>query len=590
MIKKLSKSIKEYKVASILSPVFVALEVVMECLLPLIMKMLIDEMSAKRLDKLAYYAVALVLMASLALVFGILSGKYCAVASAGFAKNLRNDMFENIQKYSFSNIDRFSSSSLVTRMTTDVTNVQNAFMMIIRVAVRAPLMLIFSIIMAFTISPSLAWIFVIIVPILGCIMGLIIKKAMPLFNGAFKKYDALNASIGENINGIRVVKSYVREDYELKKFTKAADDVYHDFSKAERIVAFNSPAMQFSIYTLFLVVIGVGASLIVKTFGGYDINGEPVWGVLSTGGLSSLLTYGMQSLMSLMMLSMIVVMITISIASAKRIVEVLDEKSDIVNPQNPVYEIANGDIDFNNVSFKYSPDAEKPTLNNVTLSIKSGQTIGIIGGTGSAKTSLIQLISRLYDASEGTVFVGDKDVREYDLKTLRDQVAVVLQKNVLFSGTIAQNLRWGNTEATDEQIISACKIAQAHDFVTGFKDGYEHMVEQGGTNLSGGQKQRLCIARAILKNPKILILDDSTSAVDTKTDAMIRKGLKEEIPNTTKIIIAQRISSISDADQIIVLNNGAIDAIGNHEKLINSNEIYREVYSSQNKAGGATNE
>ena len=590
MIKKLARSIRQYKKATILSPIFVSLEVVMECIIPLIMAKFIDEISSNNLVNIAIYSVILVTMAFLSLLFGMLSGKYCAIAASGFGANLRHDVYAKVQGFSFANIDKFSTSSLVTRLTTDVTNVQMSFMMIIRIAIRSPFMLIFSIVMAFIVCPSLAWIFVVILPVLGCVLFGIIRKAMPLFNSVFKKYDNLNSSIEENIKGIRVVKSYVREDYEKEKFNKAASNVRDDFTRAEKIVALNSPAMQFAIYVMNILVTFLGASLIIKTFKGFDSEGVEMWGLLSTGQLSSLLTYGMQSLMSLMMLSMIFVMITISIESAKRVVEVLDEESSIKNPLNPVMEITNGDIEFKNVSFKYKEDAEKYALRDVNLKIKSGETIGIIGGTGSSKTTLIQLISRLYDTSVGDVYVGDVNVKDYDLKTLRDGVSVVLQKNVLFSGTIKENLRWGDENASDDEIIRACKLAQADEFIQGFNDKYDTYIEQGGTNVSGGQKQRLCIARALLKKPKVLILDDSTSAVDTKTDALIRKAFKEEIPNITKIIIAQRVSSVCDADQIIVMDNGTINQIGTHEELLKTNEIYREVYESQNRVGGNENE
>ena len=590
MIKKLSRSIREYKKASILSPLFVSLEVIMECVIPFIMAKLIDEMNGEDLNKVLIYSFVLVSMALLSLLFGILSGKYCATASAGFAKNLRKDLFGKVQDFSFSNIDRFSSSSLVTRLTTDVGNVQMSFMMIIRTAVRAPFMLTFSMVMAFIICAEFAWVFVIIIPVLTFILLMIIKKAMPLFNQVFKKYDAVNNSVQENINGIRVVKSFVREDYEKAKFETSANDVCKDFTKAERIVAFNGPAMQMSVYALNILISFLGAQLIVKTFGGYDAYGNPIWGVMSTGELSSLITYGIQTLASLMMLSMIFVIITISLASAKRIVEVLDEKSDIKNPENPLYEVANGDISFRNVSFKYSKTAKKNAIDSINVEINAGETVGIIGGTGSSKTTLVQLISRLYDATSGEVFVGGHNVKEYDLKVLRDAVSVVLQKNVLFSGSIEENIKWGNLDASFDEVVHVCKLAQAHEFIEGFPQKYNTYIEQGGTNVSGGQKQRLCIARALLKKPKILILDDSTSAVDTKTDALIRKAFKEEIPHTTKIIIAQRISSVCDADKIIVMNNGKIDAIGTHNELLKSNSIYQEVYKSQNRVGGDDNE
>ncbi len=573
MIKTLMKSIREYKKASILTPVFVAFEVIMECLLPFLMSMLLDNMESEDVVKMIWIIVALIVCATLGLVFGFLSGKYAAEASAGFAKNLRHDMFYKVQEFSFENIDRFSASSLVTRMTTDVSNMQMAYGMIIRITVRSPLMLIFSIIMSFIVSVKMSVILVIMVPIIGFIFFLLIKLAMPLFDKVFKKYDALNESIQENINGIRVVKTYVREDYEQQKFNKAADDVCRDFTKAERIVAFNTPAMQLAIYTAMTIICIFGAHLAVTTFGVE----------MTTGKLQSLLVYGIQILNSLMMLSMIFVMLSISVAGGKRIAEVLTEKSTLTNPENPIYEVKSGDIEFRNVSFKYNSDAEKNALENINLTIPSGATVGIIGGTGSSKTTLVNLISRLYDTTEGELLVGGRNVKEYDLKVLRDNVAVVLQKNVLFSGTITQNLRWGKEDATEEEIKHVCHLACADEFIERFPEKYETYIEQGGTNVSGGQKQRLCIARALLKSPKILILDDSTSAVDTKTDAIIRNGFKNEIPDTTKIIIAQRISSVEGADMIIVLDGGHINGIGTHEELLSNNKIYQEVYNIQNK-------
>lgn len=586
MIKILKKSIREFKTASILSIVFITLEVLMECVLPFITSMLIDEMEASsaKMSKIAIYAVILVVMAMLSLTFGVLSGKFSAKASAGYAKNLRKDMYENICNFSFSNIDKFSSSSLVTRMTTDVTNVQMAFMMIIRAAFRSPLMLIFSIVMSFIMAPSLAWLFLIVVPFLLIVFIVIIVLADKRFKKVFREYDDLNSSIQENISGIRVVKSYVREDYEVKKFNKSADKLATDFKKAERIIAFNSPAMQLSIFGFMFALLFIGSIIIIKN-SSYD-GSSFIFNKISVGQLQSLVTYGVQSLMALMMLSMVIVMITMAVESAARICEVLKEKSDLTNPENPIYEVENGDIVFDNVSFKYKEDAKKYALSNINLDIKSGQTIGILGGTGSSKTTLVNLISRLYDVTEGSVKVAGHDVREYDLETLRNQVAVVLQKNLLFSGTIFENLRWGNKDATDEEVIEAAKLACADEFVETFPDKYETHIEQGGTNVSGGQKQRLCIARALLKHPKILILDDSTSAVDTKTDAKIRKAFKEYIPDTTKIIIAQRISSIEDSDQIIILDGGSISAIGTHEELLKNNPIYQEVYYSQNKVNG----
>lgn len=588
MYKRLLASVREYKKASILSPIFVTGEVIMECVIPLFMAKLIDEMNGGSLENVWKYAAILVSMAVLSLIFGIFAGKYCSLASAGFAKNLRNDLFKKISEFSFANIDKFSYSSLVTRVTTDVTNVQQAFLMAIRSAFRAPLMLIFSIVMAFTISFELAWIYVVIAPIVGFILIFIAAKVHPLFEKVFIKYDNLNNSIEENITGIRVVKSFVREDYEKEKFDKAASDVCKDFTKAERIMSLSQPSLTFAIYIVNILLIFLGAMIIVKTSN--IESGEIVWGDLSTGQLSSLMTYGIQVLMALMVFSMTFVMIIISVASIKRIAEVLNEESTLTNPENPIYEIEDGSIEFKNVSFKYSEHAKKDSLKNINLSIKSGETIGIIGSTGSAKTTLVNLISRLYDATTGEVLVSSRNVKDYDIETLRNQVSVVLQKNLLFSGTIASNLRWGNENATDSELAHACDIACASEFIEQFPDKYETKIEQGGSNVSGGQKQRLCIARALLKKPKILILDDSTSAVDTKTDSKIRTALKTELPGLTKIIIAQRISSICDSDQIIVMNNGTIEAIGNHESLLATNEIYREVYTTQNSVGGEAHE
>ena len=569
-------SIREYKSASLKAPLFVSMEVVMECIIPFIIARLVNQIKAGcGLDVIAKYGALLVVMAALSLTFGAVAGSYCATAACGFAKNLRKDMFYNIQTYSFENIDRFSTSSLVTRLTTDVMNVQLAYMMIVRTAIRCPLMLVFAFCMAFIMGGKMGLIFLVVIPILGTGLILVIRKTMPLFRRVFKKYDNLNSSIQENIKGIRVVKAFVREDYEEKKFAAAAQDVCNDFTRAERILALNGPMMQFCMYTVMSFVLSFGSYTIITSRGL----------ALDVGQFSSLLTYSFQILSSLMMLSMVFVMITMASESAQRIVEVLDEKSTLANPEQPLYEVKDGSIDFDHVNFKYSAKAEKMALANIDLHIRSGETIGIIGGTGSSKTSLIQLISRLYDATEGVVKVGGHDVREYDLETLRDMVAVVLQKNVLFSGTIKENLRWGNKDATDDELIEACKLAQADEFITQFPDGYDTYIEQGGTNVSGGQKQRLCIARALLKKPKILILDDSTSAVDTKTDALIRKAFREFIPDTTKIIIAQRISSVQDADRILVMDKGTIQAVGTHEELLASNEIYREVYTSQNKAG-----
>lgn len=576
MIKELSKSIREYKKPSILSPVFVSLEVVMECIIPFVIARLVNEIKAGcGLKTIAIYGGILILMAGLALFTGAVAGSVAATGSCGFAKNLRKDMFYRIQTYSFMNIDKFSTSSLVTRLTTDVTNVQMAYMMLIRVAIRCPLMLIFSFTMAFIMGGKMAWIFVILVPVLGAGLFTIIRLAMPLFKRVFKKYDNLNNSIQENIKGMRVVKSYVREEYEKEKFEKAADNICQDFTKAEKILAYNNPLMQFCMYTVMIFVMYFGSYVII-TSRGLD---------LDVGQFSALLTYSFQILNSLMMMSMVFVMITMASESSKRIMEVLQEEGTIKNPEDPVYEVKDGSIDFENVNFKYAKTAEKMALSNIDLHIRSGETIGVIGGTGSSKSSLIQLISRLYDTTEGCVKVGGLDVKKYDLTSLRNEVSVVLQKNVLFSGTIKENLRWGNKNATDEELIEACKLAQADDFIRQFPKQYDTYIEQGGTNVSGGQKQRLCIARALLKKPKILILDDSTSAVDTKTDALIRRAFKEFIPETTKIIIAQRISSVEEADRIIVMDKGTINAIGTHKQLLAENEIYKEVYTSQNKAG-----
>lgn len=576
IIRVLKKSIREYKRDSILTPILVAFEALVECIIPLMVANLVNKMqNGCDLSVILKYGVILIIMACFSLLFGALAGITAANASAGFGKNLRKDLFMAVQNFSFENIDRFSASSLVTRMTTDVTNVQMAYMMIIRTVVRAPLMLIFSLVMGFIMGGPLAFIFLFTIPVLGIGLGLVIKKTMPLFRKVFKKYDNLNNSVQENINGIRVVKSFVREDFEMKKFNEAAEDVCADFTKAEKILALNNPMMQFCLYVVMIFVLTFGSYLVVN-FGG---------AIIQVGQLSSLLTYSFQILMSLMMVSMIFVMVTISIESCERIVAVLEEKRTISNPENPIYEVNDGSIDFNNVSFKYSKRADRYALENINLHIKSGQTIGILGGTGSSKTSLVNLISRLYDVTEGEVKVGGVNVKDYDLVTLRDAVSVVLQKNVLFSGSIKENLRWGNKDATDEEIEEACHLACADEFIEQFPDKYDTHIEQGGTNVSGGQKQRLCIARALLKKPKILILDDSTSAVDTKTDAIIRAGFKKFIPETTKIIIAQRVSSVQDADQIIIMNNGSIEAVGTHDELLASNPIYQEVYYSQNKGG-----
>lgn len=576
MIKTLAKSIREFKKPSIIAPVLVAFEVVLECIIPFITANLVNDIKAGcSIGVIAQYGVVLVVMAGLSLTFGALAGSACATASCGFARNLRKDMFYKIQSYSFENIDKFSVSSLVTRLTTDVTNVQMAYMMIVRTAIRCPLMLIFAFVMAFVMGGSMAWIFIFVIPVLAIGLIIVIAKTMPLFKRVFKKYDALNNSIQENVKGMRVVKSYVREDYEKKKFGAAAEDVRADFTKAERILAINNPLMQFCMYAVMVFVLSFGSYMVITTKGlAFDV-----------GQMSSMLTYSFQILSSLMMLSMVFVMITMASESAQRIVEVLSEESSLKNPENALTVVKDGSIDFNNVSFKYNKDAEKMALSDVNLHIHSGETIGIIGGTGSSKTTFIQLISRLYDVTEGSVYVGGADVRDYDIETLRNQVSVVLQKNELFSGTIKDNLRWGNPNATDEEMEEACKLAQADDFIKSFPNGYDTYIEQGGTNVSGGQKQRLCIARALLKKPKILILDDSTSAVDTRTDALIRKGFREFIPETTKLIIAQRVASVEDADRIIVMDGGRINAVGTHEELLKDNEIYRNVYFSQKKAG-----
>lgn len=576
MIKQLTQSIREYKKASIITPILIIGEVAMECLIPFIIASLVNAIKdGAQFGTLTKYGLVLVAMAGISLAFGATAGNTCATASCGFAKNLRHDMFHKIQGFSFENIDRFSTSSLVTRLTTDIANVQMAYMMLIRVAIRCPLMLIFSLLMAFIMGGKMAFIFVVVVPIMAFGLGMVIYKAMPMFRRVFRKYDALNESIQENIKGIRVVKSFVREDYEKEKFNHAAEDVCVDFTRAEKILAFNGPLMQFCLYSVMVFVLSFGSYTVI-TSRGMD---------LDVGQMSAMLTYSWQILNSLMMISMVFVMLTLSAESARRIAEVLSEESTLSNPENPLYEVKDGSIDFENVSFKYSKTAEKMALADVSLHINSGETIGIIGGTGSSKSTLIQLISRLYDATEGVVKVGGEDVRKYDLEALRNQVAVVLQKNILFSGTIKENLRWGNKFATDEEIMEACRLSQASEFIETFPDGYDTHIEQGGTNVSGGQKQRLCIARALLKKPKVLILDDSTSAVDTRTDALIRKGLREYIPETTKIIIAQRTASVEDADRIIVMDGGRINAIGTHKELLKSNEIYREVYTSQNKAG-----
>ena len=576
MIKTIARSIREYKKPAILTPLLVLVEVVLECIIPFIIANLVNEMQAGcSIDVIVDYGIRLVIMAILSLVFGVAAGNTCATASTGFARNLRHDMFYHIQDYSFENIDKFSVSSLVTRMTTDVMNVQMSFMMIIRVAIRGPLMLIFSFVMGFVMGGRLAMIFLVTIPLLGIGLALVIKNATPIFRRVFRKYDALNDSVQENVQAMRVVKSYVRENYEKKKFAAAAEDVCRDFTKAERIMAINGPLMQFCVYAGMAFVLSFGSYLVITGMGQE----------IAVGQMSAILTYSFQILMSLMSVSMVFVMITMSMESAERIVEVLTEESSLTSPEGAVTEVKDGAIDFEGVSFKYSAKAEKMALSDVDLHIKSGEVIGILGGTGSSKSTLVQLIPRLYDVTEGCVKVGGIDVRRYDLDSLRNAVAMVLQKNVLFAGTIKDNLRWGNPNATDQEMEEACRLAQADEFIQQFPDKYDTWIEQGGANVSGGQKQRLCIARALLKKPKVLILDDSTSAVDTRTDALIRQGFREFIPETTKIIIAQRVASVEDADRIIVMDGGRIVAIGSHDELMKTSEIYREIYTTQNKAG-----
>ena len=577
IIRTLSHSIREYKKASILTPLLVTVEVIMECAIPFVIANLVNQMQAGcSMDVIVQYGLALLVMAIVSLIFGGAAGATCARASAGFARNLRKDMFYHIQDYSFENIDKFSVSSLVTRLTTDISNVQLAYMMIIRVAIRCPLMLVFSFVMGFVMGGRLAMIFLITIPLLAVGLFLVIRAATPLFRSVFRKYDALNDSVQENVQAMRVVKGYVREEYEKKKFGAAAENVQKDFTKAERIMALNGPMMQFCIYAGMVFVMSYGSYTVITTQGL----------ALNVGQMSSMLTYSFQILMSLMMLSMVFTMITMSQESAERIVEVISEESTLHSPENAITEVRDGSIDFDGVSFKYSKKAERFALSDIDLHIRSGEVIGILGGTGSSKSSLIQLIPRLYDVTEGSVKVGGVDVRRYDLETLRNQVAVVLQKNVLFSGTIKDNLRWGNPGATDEQMVEACRLAQADEFIQLFPDKYDTWIEQGGANVSGGQKQRLCIARALLKKPKVLILDDSTSAVDTATDAKIRRAFAEKIPGTTKIIIAQRISSVEGADRILVLDNGRVNAFDTHENLLKTNAIYQEIYESQIKGGG----
>lgn len=580
MLKKLAKCLREYKKDTILTIICMVIEAAMEVLIPLLIAKFGEYVQPgnnlpPNTKGMIIVGCLMVVAAIVSLVAGMLGGKFCASASAGFAKNLRRDMYVNVQGFSFSNIDKFSSSSLVTRMTTDITNVQMAFMMLIRMAIRSPLLLVFSIIMSFTIDTTLPVIFFVSVPFLVFGIALITYKALPIFKRLFKRYDAMNESVQENIKGMRVVKAYVREDYESKKFSAVSNDLARQFTTAERILALNSPIMQVCVQGALLALCYFGAKKAL------------IDGTINAFSLQSLTTYSFQILMALMMMSMIFVMLVMSLESARRIVEVLDEKSNLTNPENPIIEVKNGDVEFDDVSFKYSAAAEKFALENVNLKIKSGETVGILGGTGSSKTTLVNLISRLYDVSEGSVKVGDVDVRDYDMEVLRKSVAVVLQKNTLFQGTIKENMRWGNENATDEEIVTACKLAQADEFISQFPNGYDTMIDQGGANVSGGQKQRLCIARALLTNPKVIILDDSTSAVDMKTDALLRAAFRKAIPDTTKIIIAQRVASVMDADKIVIMNNGKIDDVGTHEELLERSEIYREVYTSQNKTASA---
>ncbi len=573
--KLLLSCVGEYKKPSVLTPIFMVFEAICECLIPYMMTKMLAYDSAGNvpMKQIYVYGVALIGLAICSLTSGILAGRFAAIASCGFAKNLRKKLFYAVQDFSFKDVDKFSTSSLVTRLTTDVTNIQSSYQMCLRIVVRVPLMFAFSIIMSMTINWKLAFIFVCVLPLLAAGLATLMIKVMPFFRKIFKKYDALNNSVQEDVAGIRVVKSFVREDYEKDKFDKAASDVRKDFTKAERMIALTSPMMMLSMYLTSLLISFFGAKMVIGTKGAF-----------SPAELSAVITYGVQMLSALMMFAMIMVFLTMSIESGHRITEVLEQQSQIVSPENAVEEVKDGSIVFDNVNFKYSEDAQKYALTNINLNIKSGETIGIIGGTGTSKTTLIQLIPRLYDVSTGSVSVGGVNVKDYDLNVLRKEVSVVLQKNVLFSGTIKDNLRWGNPDATDEELVRVCKLAQCHDFITANPDGYDRYIEQGGTNVSGGQKQRLCIARAILRKPKILIFDDSTSAVDTKTDALIRKALREEIPNTTKIIIAQRISSVEDADKIIIMNNGKIDSIGNHDELMKTSEIYREIYETQTRS------
>jgi ATP-binding cassette, subfamily B, multidrug efflux pump len=573
MVKRLMKSIREYRRVSIEAPIFVGLEVLFECLLPFVMSKLINNMSETSIKPIITYGSALLVMAMLALTFGVLAARRASVASTGFAKNLRHDIFYAVQDFSFADVDKFSASSLVTRLTTDVTNVQNSYQMVIRVAVRVPLMMIFSLLMSFSISVKMALLFFIVLPIIGIALICIFRTSMPIFKRIFKKYDAMNNSVQENIAGIRVVKSFVREEFEQNKFMDASEDVRSEFTHVEKILAINNPVMSFCMFLSMLLISFIGAKTIVNS-GGTSLN---------TGDLSALISYGIQLLISVMMLCMIFVMMTMAEESARRIAEVLEYENTLHSPENPIMSVENGQIDFNNVSFKYNETSKRNALSDIDIHIQTGETVGIIGGTGSSKSTLVQLIPRLYDVTEGSLEVGGVDVRKYDLNTLRDAVSMVLQKNVLFSGTIKENMRWGKKDASDEEIIEACKLAQADEFITQLPEGYDTYLERGGSNVSGGQKQRLCIARALLKNPKVLILDDSTSAVDTKTDALIRQAFRDKIPDTTKIIIAQRISSVQDADQILVMEGGQIVEHGDHESLIAQNGIYKEIFESQTK-------
>ena len=574
MIKRLLKSVREFKKDALLTPFFVVLEVVMEVIIPLVMALLIDKgIDGQDMAAIWKYGIILVLCAMLALMFGAAAGTFAARASTGFARNLRHDMYYNVQNFSFSNIDKFSTGSIVTRLTTDVTNVQNAFQMCTRIAVRCPVMLVFALFMAMRINSRMALVFLAVLPILAIGMGILMKVVGPVFERAFKIYDRMNTVVQENVRGIRVVKTYVREDHETEKFEGVSGMLYRTFSKAQKTMAGVMPLMQFCMYACMLLISWFGARLIVG-------------GSMTTGELTSMFSYAMQILMSLMMVAMVFVMITMAKASAERVAEILDEQSDLHNPANPIHEVKDGAIEFDDVSFSYKGDERKLALKNVNLHIKAGQTVGILGGTGSAKSTLVQLIPRLYDTTHGTVKVGGVDVRDYDIEALRDQVAMVLQKNVLFSGTIKENLRWGDENASDEELERVCRLAQADEFIQQMPDKYDTHIEQGGSNVSGGQKQRLCIARALLKKPKILILDDSTSAVDTKTDALIRKAFAEEIPDTTKIIIAQRVSSVQDADQIVILDGGTVQAVGTHDELLAANTIYQELYNQQNRKGG----